>query len=171
MRVLSSLIGGIFMAWAAGSAQTMNQPFVVTISVSSPAVRTGPDNYTVKAGSEVFIKVQMTSTSDRDLVVGNDYDDRFGVDSCNHYEVRDSDDNLIPKRTIKHPELGHTGHGWPGRVLKPGKTIDVDEDRITGLYDLSRPGKYTIQDQRDVWFDKPNNGVVKSNAITVVLAE
>lgn len=151
-------------------ARAADQPFVLTISAEPPAVIAGPGRYTVKAGSDVFINVQMRSTSKRDLAFGNAYDDRFGVDSLNHYEVRDSEGNPAQKRTIKHPELGQTGHGWPARALKPSASLNLGTDRITGLYDLSRPGKYTIQSSRAI-SDNPKNGFVSSNAITITVTE
>jgi hypothetical protein len=164
------LVGGFFLSLAS-FAQTANQPMVVTISVASPIVKNTADNYSVKAGSDLFIKVRLTNTSQRDLVIGDGYDSRVGVDTFyNHYEIRDSSGNIVPMRTINHPELGRTTHGWPGRVLKPGDAMDVDEDRITGLYDLSRAGKYTIQDQRAV-SEKKEDGRVKSNIITVTVSE
>jgi len=141
-------------------------PFVLSISVESPSAKTGPDSYIVTPGSEVYIRVHLTNISTHKLELGHDADSRTGVCFEHQYEVRDRNGNPAQKRTINHPEIGSTGHGWPGLMLKPGESTDICEDRITGLYDLSQPGEYTIQLSRPV-FDYSKTGVVKSNAITV----
>jgi hypothetical protein len=164
------LFCAVGMASVPALARAADQPFVLTISAEPPAAIAGPHSYIVKAGSDVFINVQIRSTSERDLVFGNAYDDRFGVDSLNHYDVRDSEGTPAQKRTIKHPELGQTGHGWPARTLKPSASLNLGTDRITGLYGLTRPGKYTIQSSRAI-SDNPENGFVSSNAITITVTE
>ena len=73
-------------------------------------------------------------------------------------------------RKINHPEIGSTGHGWATRVLKPGTSLDVASDRVTGLYDLSQPGEYTIQVSRAVHEDRLKNGLMKSNEIKGMIA-
>lgn len=171
MRILLSWLLGMFcVAWVPASAQEAKPPFIVLISAEAPAASIGPDSYTVKAGSDVFIKVRLTNISKRNIWIGDDSDSRTGVDFFHHYEVRDSSGNSAPKRTITHPEIGSTGHGWPARVLKPEKSLDVASDRITGLYDLTQPGKYTIEVARDVSGD-PKDGEVKSNMITLTVTE
>lgn len=171
MRImLSWLLSGFCIAWVAAAAQTAKQPFIANISAESPAVRTGPDSYIVKAGSEVFVMVHITNVSKRNLALGYDSDSRTGVSFAHQYEVRDSDGNVAQKRTISHPEIGSTGHGWPARVLKPGESMDIGGDHISRLYDLSRPGEYAIQLLRAV-NDNPKDGFVKSNTITVTVTE
>jgi len=87
-----------------------------------------------------------------------------------YYDVRDSNGDLLPKRRLNHPEIGATGHGWPPRVIKPGTSTDVGDDRVTGLFDLSQPGEYTIQVSRAI-HDNVKDGLVKSNVIRVVVTE
>jgi hypothetical protein len=147
-------------------AKTQGQSLVVTISVENPASQTGPDSYTVKASSEVFIKVHLTNISKRKLSLGYDKDSRTGVDFSHQYEVRDRNGNPAQKRTINHPEIGSTGHGWPARILKPGESMDITGDYLSRLYDLSQLDAYTIQLSRNA-SDDPKDGVVKSNTITV----
>ena len=158
------------MAWVSASAQTAKPPFIVVISAEAPAANIGPDSYTVKAGSDVFIKVRLTNMSKRNLSIGDDSDSRTGVDFFHQYAVRDNSGNSAQKRTIRHPEIGSTGHGWPARVLKPEKSLDVASDRISRLYDLTQPGKYTIQVARAVSGD-PKDGEVRSNIITLTVTE
>jgi hypothetical protein len=53
--------------------------------------------------------------------------------------------------------------------LKPGEA-QAGTATITRLYDLSRPGNYTIQVSQPL-SDNPEDGVVKSNTITVTVTE
>jgi hypothetical protein len=167
MRVVfCCLLSAICIAQGPASAVTSKPPFVLSISAEASPARTGTDSYIVKAGSEIYIKVHLTNTSTHDLELGYDADSRAGVCFGHQYDVRDSKGNPVQKRTISHPEIGSTGHGWPARSLKPSESIDICDDRISGLYDLSRPGEYAIQLFRAV-SDNLKDAVVKSNAITV----
>jgi hypothetical protein len=167
--LLSWLLGGFYMALVPVSAQTNKQPLVVSISAEAPATENAPDSFVVKAGSDVFIKVHITNVSRRNFSLNDDADSRTGVDFYHRYEVRDSTGNYLPKRPIKHPEIGSTGHGWPARILKPGASFDWS-DRLSGLYDFTQPGEYTIQMWRAMP-GNPNDGEVKSNSITLTVIE
>jgi hypothetical protein len=165
-----SLLIGFCLTWAAiACPQTATSPFAVVISAEVPATKIGPDTYTVKAGSDVFINVRLTNTSKQNLSIGVEADSRTNVDFFDLYEVRDSFGNSAPKRVIKHPEIGSTGHGWPAHLLKPGESLNID-DRISGLYDLTRLGKYTIQAVR-VESSDPKTSKVRSNTITLAVTE
>jgi hypothetical protein len=166
--VLSCLLGAFFMAWVSLEAEIVGQPFALTISVENPTSQTGPDIYTVKSGSEVFIKVHLTNISRHKLFLGYDADSRTGVSFGHLYEVRNNTGNLAQKRTINHPEIGSTSHGWPARILKPGESMDITGDHISRLYDLSQLDSYTIQLSRTI-SDNSKDGVVKSNTITVMV--
>ena len=104
------------------------------------------------------------------ILIGDDVNSRTNVDFFNYYDVRDSSGKSATKRKIDHPEIGSTGHGWPPRPLKPGASMDVADDQITGLYDLSEPREWTIQVSRAV-HDDPKDGLVKSNVIKVTVTE
>ncbi|MDQ3820278.1 MAG: hypothetical protein M3362_21710, partial [Acidobacteriota bacterium] len=60
--------------------QTNNPPFKIAITAESP---------TVVAGSDVWIKVSLTNTSDQDVYEGVGYADGIGLDSTFRFEVRD----------------------------------------------------------------------------------
>jgi hypothetical protein len=152
------------------SARTVEQPFLATIRAESPATRNGEASYTLKLGSELFITVHLTNVSKHNLAFDYDKDSRTGVSFAHRYEVRTSQGKSAERRTISHPELGSTGHGWPDQILKPGESMDITGDHISGLYDLSRPGEYTIQLLRAIR-DDPKGGFVKSNAITVTVTK
>lgn len=168
--VLSCLFSALCLLLMPAAARTARQPFSATISVENPGVQTGPYAYTVKTGSDLFIKVHLTNISRRKISLGYDKDSRTNVDFCHQYDVRDSHGNLVLKRPIDHPEIGSTLHGWPARILKPGESMDITGDFISRLYDLSQPGAYTIQLSRSVSGD-PKDGAVKSNTITVTVTE
>ena len=148
------------------AAHAANPPFTTTISADAPAVKTGPDAYTVKAGSRVFITVHLTNVSKRTLSLGHDADSRTGISFGHEYEVRDTSGNSALKRTVGH--VGSASHGWPGQNLKPGESMDINGDEVSRQYDLSQPGEYTIQLSRAVSND-PKDGAAKSNRITVTV--
>jgi hypothetical protein len=152
------------------SARAAEQPFIAIIQAESPATRNGEASYTLKVGSELFITVHLTNVSKHNLAFDYDHDSRTGVSFAHRYEVRTSQGKSAQKRTISHPEIGSTGHGWPDQVVKPGESMDIKGDHISGLYDLSRPGEYTIQLLRPI-NDDPKGGFVKSNTITVTLTK
>lgn len=89
---------------------------------------------------------------------------------AHRYEVRTRQGESAQKRTISHPELGSTGHGWPDRVLKPGESMDINGDHVSLMYDLSQPDEYGIQLFRAIR-DDPKRGFVKSNTITIVVTK
>jgi hypothetical protein len=152
------------------SAEVPEQPFIATIQAESPATKNGEESYTLRVGSELFITVHLTNVSKHNLAFDYDKDSTTGISFAHRYEVRTSQSKSAEKRAISHPEIGPTGHGWPDRVLKPGESMDISGDRISGLYDLSRPDKYTIQLWRAIR-DDPNGGFVKSNTITVTVGK
>src|SRR5271155_3586319 len=90
MRIILSSLLTVFLSLSAlGSAQVAKPRFVLTISAEAPAAKTGPASYSVKAGSEVFITVHLTNTSQRNLALGYDADSRTGVVFGHQYEIHD----------------------------------------------------------------------------------
>jgi hypothetical protein len=162
------LFNAVFMAWIPLEAKDIGQPLAITIYAEAPESQAGPDRYTVKSGSDVFVKVHLTNTSKHKLSLNYDKDSRTNVDFFHRYEVRDSAGMAARKLAINHPEIGSTGHGWPARVLAPSESMDITGDDISRLYDLSQPGEYTIQLSRIVSGDS-KDGVAKSNTITVMV--
>ena len=152
------------------SSEVSEQPFIATIQAESPATKNGEESYTLKVGSELFITVHLKNVSKHNLAFDYDRDSKTGVSFAHRYEVRTSQGTSAEKRIISHPEIGLTGHGWPNRVLKPGESMDISGDHISGLYDLSRPDEYTIQLLRAIR-DDAKGGFVKSNIITVTVAK
>jgi hypothetical protein len=76
--------------------------------------------------------------------------------------VRDEHGKLVPKRTYPHPELGFPGSVKFGAMV-PGETT-TEEQEVSALYDMRKPGKYTIQ----VWKRDPDYDI-KSNVVTITV--
>lgn len=132
--------------------QSSNPPSKIAIATESP---------TVLAGSDVSINVSLTNTSNEDVNEGVMYKDGINLDSTLRFEVRDEHGKVVPKRTYPHEELR------PGsvifRTIKAGQTL-TQQQRVSAMYNMQKPGKYTIQ----VWRRNPNYDI-KSNILTVTV--
>jgi len=132
--------------------QSNNPPFKIAITTESP---------TVVAESDVSIKVSLTNTSNQDVNEGVMYKDGINLDSTLRSDVRNEHGKLVPKRTYPHEEL-RTG-SVIFRTIRAGQTL-TQEQRVSSLYDMRKPGKYTIQ----VWKRNPDYDI-KSNIVTVTV--
>jgi hypothetical protein len=120
--------------WIPGWAQPPQAPVSIKISAQNP---------TVKAASDIWIKVQITNISDQPVDLSGSINDMTGQDSILSFEVHDVNGKSGLTRKYKHPELaGH--HPVMDRVLGPGKTL-TEEQNLTRLYDTSAPGTYVVQ--------------------------
>jgi hypothetical protein len=72
--VLTCLLTTFCMATVPIAAQTAKPPFTAIIGVENLGSQTGPNSYTVKTGSDVFIKVHLTNISKHKLSLGYDKD-------------------------------------------------------------------------------------------------
>jgi hypothetical protein len=136
--------------------QSNNPPFKIAITAESP---------TVVAESDVWIKVSLANNSNHDLDDSGSYLTEINLDPNFRFEVRDEHGKLIPKRTYPHPELRT---GYPvNRSISPGQTF-TQEQRVSALYDMRKPGKYTIQVSRRA-SENPKDGEIKSNLVTVTV--
>ena len=157
MRIVLSLLLLCATCVALGPASSTGdeEPFSIVISTDNPVV---------KAGSHIWIKVQMTNTSkeaiDCTVAAVNGIDRRF-----QYRVVNESDGKRVPKIMSKHPEL-EGGGSFKLCTLEPGSTTTRDA-LISALFDTS-PGKYSIQVSRRV-SDKEKDGTVKSNTITITV--
>lgn len=137
------------------SAPLQSAPPAFTMAIST-------EQETVKPGAKVTVEIRLTNTSQKVLLFNRwagGSDDEFRID------VRDSKGDLAP--FTKGYVLGKTGsiHTYP---VDRGETIKERID-ITKQYDLSAPGKYTIQAHR---LDRISNIDVKSsNTIAITVAD
>lgn len=142
---------------ALGQEPAAKQPFTIVIST---------DDLVVKAGSRVLINLQMTNTSNHDLWPGWGGQDNLGVtDVADQIDVRDSHGRQLEKKK-RDPRIGR-GLGPPTFAMKPGETNGYSQD-YSRWYDLTRPGKYTIQVLRP-FSENGKKGVVKSNVLTITI--
>ncbi len=157
MRILHGilLVGATSLLFAVGPVRPNQAPFSVTLTTEKPVV---------KAGEEVWVRIQLTNKSKRDVNCTSA--DVGPVNLSYQYDVHDSAGNPV-KKVIAHPEL------IPGHFrfcnLKPGESI-TNDNRVSWLYDMTRPGKYVIQVSR-VISDNEKSVVVKSNTITITVTE
>jgi hypothetical protein len=157
MRVVFMVLLLASSALPAVTQDAASKPSTIVISTEKP---------TVKAGSAVWIKVQLTNNSSEDLDLSGSVSDLTGLDSNLKFEVRDDLGKSAPKRVYKHPELAG-GTANLDRILKPGQS-DTEEQNISRLHDMTQPGKYVIRVSRRL-SNNPNDGVVKSNTVTVTV--
>jgi hypothetical protein len=135
--------------------QSNNPPFKIAITAESP---------TVVAGSDVWIKVSLTNTSNQDLDDSGSWITGMPLDPNFRFEVRDEHGKLVP--TYFRPKMGYTGRPL-NRTISPGQNI-TQEQLVSALYDMRKPGKYIIRVFRRA-SDNPKNGEIKSNIITVTV--
>lgn len=154
-------LGSILLIVVVASCQSSaaQQPFSITISAEQAQV---------KVGSSVNLKIQMTNTSNRELNCGGAPSN--GLDRAYRYDVRDENGKAVPKIAKKHPEIGETFGVWPCSI-KPGETASAAGGLISVLYDLTRPGRYTIQVSRPVSEDDPKSPVIYSNKVTITIIQ
>jgi hypothetical protein len=154
MKTLFKILFISTISWFSFGADSDQTPFSLTVNAEKPEV---------KAGSEVWVHIQMTNNSDHDIDCSTFY--VSGTDLRFHYDVHDSHGNPAKKK-VEHPEL------VPGSIqlctLKPGESV-TRESRITRVHDLSRPDKYAIQVSRGA-SDNEKDGMVQSNAATVTVS-
>ena len=132
--------------------QPPQAPFTIAITA---------ENSEIVAGADVSIKVSLTNTSNQDVYEGAAYMDGIGLDSTFRFEVRDEHGTILPKRTYPHPELA-TG-SVKFRTISVGETYTQNQ-RVSALYDMRKPGKYRIQVwRRNTEYD------IKSNIVTVTV--
>jgi hypothetical protein len=132
------------------------QPVTLAITV---------ENSTAAAGNDVWIKVALKNDSLQDLDDSGGFSDRTGLDPNFQFDVLDENGKPAAKRVYPHPEL-ETGKAV-NRTISRGETL-TQEQRVSALYDMNRPGKYTIQVSRRIP-EALGSGIVKSNKITVTI--
>ncbi len=137
---------------------TAKPPFTLVLTAEKP---------TVSLGSDVWVKVRWTNTSDEELNASAYVDKSTNLDLNYSLEFRDSGGRPVPKIPDKSP-VGRFFDAQFG-ALKPGETIDNDIS-LRRLYDLNRPGKYTLQVSRRVP-EALGGGTIKSNIITITVSQ
>jgi hypothetical protein len=154
-----ALLGLCIGACEGGRAQSGKPAFSMKIKAV---------NERVTPGSDVEIDILLTNVSTKELVFN-----KFGRrDRDFQVEIRNSlgkeppltkeYDSLIHPKSALDLSNGSSHHYY----AEPGQTI-VEKIRISEMFNLNTPEKYTIQVQR---FDKTGKIEVKSNVVTVSVA-
>jgi hypothetical protein len=133
-------------------SQQSKMPFKIAIS---------PESSTIVAGDDVTIDVSLTNTSNQIVSEGPMYQSGIELDSTFRFEVLDEHKKPVLIRHYPNEEL--RGGSVRFRDIKPGATI-TQQQRVSALYDMRKPGKYTIQ----VWKRNPDYDI-KSNIVTVTV--
>jgi hypothetical protein len=128
-------------------------------------------DHTIKTGSPVWVDVTERNNSDQILPLGrgkpltaDQGGETFTVDVWNEKGMR-PDETTFYRRKLGHLTLEERAEapvplgGGEVRFVKPGETT-TDRIDVGRLYDLSRPGRYTIQVQLPI----------QSNKITVTVS-
>ena len=137
-------------------AQSAKPPFTLDIEVSRNEA---------KIGSVNLLEAHWTNTSHHNLffAVG-------GLGRATKLEVLNSEGKQVQEtpngRKAQGKDTEFVGSVFRA-TLQPGKT-QTDEIDVSKEYDLSKPGRYTIQAQR--WDDESHTNV-KSNTITITLTQ
>jgi len=147
-------------------AQVAPPPFSLTLSSSEKVI---------KAGSEARLEIVLKNTSNHEFsITKSNAEDR--AESHYRIDVRDSKGRPVPDTEYAHTvwnlnskpttqfvfsEVVHT--------LKPGESL-TDVVVITKLYELSRPGKYTIRISREISREL-GKGTVKSSPFTITVTK
>jgi hypothetical protein len=165
MKIQSRLFLLFVIAAIVGAAQTAcsQEPLSITIRPSKCYGRDGTG--VVIAGSPVCILIDLRNNSDR--VVSS-----MSIDYPPYYILDVRDEEGYPASETKFTrELRDPNHrGFGSGILnqyKPGDSWK-EELTITLYYEMSRPGKYTIQVERKLP-EELGVGTVKSNTITITV--
>jgi len=145
------LAGAVFPFKNQRVPQQEREPFSIVLT---------PVTSELKSGAEIYVKVRVTNTSQRDIMGGGVFNAN-GLDMGFHYDCRDAAGRSVEKEIM----LVGSVHEPP--ILKPGESWD-EEPPISRACDLSQPGLYEIQVSRIVPFDAKKR-VVKSNTIKITV--
>jgi hypothetical protein len=154
------------------AALLMLLPFLLaaTAQPQRPSPSTGAPRFSlaitlpqdaIRGDSEIPLEVTMTNTSDGELWYGVAFAPPLWTRLC-RLDVRDGEGRLLERRPAMQQFFGSM-EGGPALVLRVGEKVTV-EVLLNRVYDLSKPGKYTIQAIRN------DDGItVKSNILTASL--
>jgi hypothetical protein len=147
-----SLYSFLLFVTLAFCPQANPAPFKIAITTDSPKV---------VAESDVSIDVSLTNTTNQAVNEGVMYKDGISLDSTFRFEVRDEHGKLVPKRIYPNEELRTGSVNF--RTIGAGETL-TQRQPVSALYDMRKPGKYTVQ----VWRRNPEYDL-KSNIVTITV--
>ena len=153
-RILASILVLVGALIAANGAST---PFTLTLEA---------EQNPIKAGSEVKVDITLRNSSNHPIAVG------LGLAEVDYaLGVRDSQNRIPPETDFARKSKGRVYFSNETVfTLQPGETVPKEMLVISKFYDLSRPGRYTIQVSRTVPKEL-GGGTVKSDAITISITD
>jgi hypothetical protein len=164
----SASVIGTSQSAPTSQGEQASSPFTLTISYNqqNPNLET-VSGQVVRAGSWVGFRIRKTNVTDHEIIKLSDAPGASGY----MYEVRDASGNLVELK--KHKDLIMTSdgenrvQGTKDMVLQPGES-KINFESLESLYELDKPGSYTIQVSEHISND-PLSDVVKSNIITITV--
>jgi hypothetical protein len=166
MFVLTALVSSV----AVGGAQIITQPASVTRPTVSIGLR-APQS-TIKSGAPLNLEITLKNISDQVIHVDEDVSSKGELTYT--VIVHDRDQNEAPSTRYNRTLRGKVAPGDPISIiqtssiavtLQPGKNL-VDKLDVADLYDLSRPGLYSVWVER---VDPVTHQMVMSNKISVTV--
>lgn len=125
-----------------------------------------PEKATANLVSDIFIKILWTNDSNETVDASANILDATNLDPNFILDMRDMAKHLVPTKVYRFPQTsGHAAFG----ALKPNESM-TNEVNLRKLYNLDRPGKYTLRVSRRVP-KSLGGGIVKSNIITITLTD
>jgi hypothetical protein len=164
MRTLSSLTLclALLSPSAVLSALSGQPPFSIKIAQADIA----------KSGAEILVEIALTNTADHEISVGKAPGNLPQAESEYLVEAFDSEGQTAPDtdygRKIKQNKIV-VSFSRVSATIEPGGSLK-DGVILTKLYNLSRPGKYSVQLLRRAP-RQLGGGLIKSNTITITVTE
>jgi len=152
-RCLTLLFCVLLVNLTLAQKQPAKTPFTLALSCET-AITT--------LGSDVWVKVRWTNTSDRGLDASANILDATNIDPNFLFELFDENGHPVPKKIYRFPQT--SGHAEFG-TLNVGESVTHDVNLLR-LFELKRPGKYTVQVSRAIPAAL-GGGSVKSNILTI----
>jgi len=168
VQLRSLLLAAVVAILCARSALCGQAPFAIKISSSHDGVLAGTG--VERAGTPIVVFVAMTNNSSKVVSVPS-LDREFYM-----IEVRNEQGNIV-QETDEGRKMREAADAPKGRrilsglndELKPHETVKHTIE-VSEYWDMSRPGKYTIQVERRLP-EELGKGSVKSNTIAVTVTE
>jgi hypothetical protein len=158
LLALLSLVASVAAPQGATPTTPPAEPWF-SVTISTP-------NASVRAGSDVKLNIVLANTTGKDLHSGYGGPGRDGP--VFDIDIRDSRNVAVPETPFGLTLHGKNPHPFAGSVFSapshPGEPIK-EELILSKEYDLSKPGKYTVQ----VRERHPVFQTVKSNVITITV--
>ncbi len=128
-----------------------------------------PEHIDVSAGNDVAFNIEKTNTSLVEQDCSRLRDPVTSLDLRYQYTVLDNSGSPVPKLGIDQPAQLSQGAVSEAQTCKTGQVSFSPRVVISKLYDLNRPGNYTVQVSQPM-SNNPADGVVKSNVLSITVS-